>query len=78
MLPEEVSEKYGIDTARIFLVSVASQDKDLAWSDAGVEGSLKLLNRIWNYADNVKIGKSSRRVQSKLHGTIKVMTQNIE
>lgn len=78
VLPEEVSKKYGIDTARLFLVSVASQDKDLMWSDTGVEGSLKFLNKFYKYVHDVKIGKTSKRLESKIHGTIKDVTHNIE
>ena len=41
VLPEEVSKTYGIDTARLFLVSLASPDKDIEWSDKGIQGSSK-------------------------------------
>ncbi len=78
VLPETVSEKYGIDTARLFLVSVASQDKDLNWSDNGVEGSLRLINKIFTYVENAQFGETNDKLQSKLHSTIRQVTQNIE
>ena len=78
VMPETVSEKYGIDTARFFLVSIASPDKDLVWSDEGIEGSLRFVNRVINYFDIVKISKSSKRIESKLNKTIKEVTKNIE
>ena len=78
VLPEEVSEKYGIDTARFFLVSIASPDKDLIWNDEGIEGSLRFMNKVINYYENVKFGKTSKKVESKLNKTIKEITKNIE
>ncbi|MBW3002091.1 leucine--tRNA ligase [Candidatus Woesearchaeota archaeon] len=78
VLPETVSEKYGIDTARFFLVSIASPDKDLEWSAAGVEGSSRFMKKVMNYFETVKIGKSSKKTESKLHKAIKGVTEDIE
>jgi leucyl-tRNA synthetase len=78
VLPETVSEVYGIDTARLFLVSLASPDKDVKWSDKGIKGTLKFINKIFKYFDKVKVGKSSRKVESKLNKIIKEVTEDIE
>ncbi|MBD3304544.1 leucine--tRNA ligase [Candidatus Woesearchaeota archaeon] len=78
VLPETVSEKYGIDTARFFLVSIASPDKDLEWSSQGVEGSSRFIKKIMNYFENIKTGKSSKKTESKLHKAIKGITEDIE
>lgn len=78
ILPEVISEKYGLDSARLFLVSVASPDKDINWSDQGTEGSARFIKKIFDYADNVKFGKTSRKVESKLHSTIKQVGELIE
>ncbi|MBW2981636.1 leucine--tRNA ligase [Candidatus Woesearchaeota archaeon] len=78
VLPEAISKKYGIDTARFFLVSIASPDKDLSWSDAGIEGSSRFIHKVWNYFHPVKIGKSSKKVESKLNKAIKGATEDIE
>jgi len=78
VLPETVSEKYGIDTARFFLVSMASPDKDLTWSETGIEGSMKFINKVLAYFDKVKVGKSSKRVESKLNKAIKEVTDDID
>src|SRR3989344_2927334 len=75
--PETISKKYGIDTARFFLVSVVSPDKDMNWSSQGIEGSYRLLNKVYNYFKSVKIGKSSKRVESKLNKTIDEVTKLI-
>jgi len=45
--PEEILNKYGADTARLFILFAAPPDRELDWSDAGVEGSYRFLNRVW-------------------------------
>ncbi len=44
--PEEIIKKYGADTARLFILFAAPPDKELEWSDAGVEGSFRFLSRV--------------------------------
>ncbi len=78
VLPETISKKYGIDTARFFLISLASPDKDLRWSDEGIEGSYRFIKKIINYFKKVKIGKSNKKTESKLNKTIKLVTEYIE
>jgi len=79
VLPEEVSKKYGIDTARLFLMSVASPGKDTQWSSKGIEGSSRFINNVINYFDKVKIIKNiDEKTESKLNKTIKEITQHIE
>jgi len=78
VLPETVSEKYGIDTARLFLVSMASPDKDVSWSTAGIEGSLRFIRKVFNYFNHVKIGEDSKKVESKINQAIKEITDHIE
>ncbi|HBL13549.1 MAG TPA: leucine--tRNA ligase, partial [Cyanobacteria bacterium UBA11162] len=45
--PEEVINKYGADTARMFILFKAPPEKDLEWDDADVEGQFRFLNRVW-------------------------------
>jgi leucyl-tRNA synthetase len=45
--PEEIIGKYGADTARLFILFAAPPERDLEWSDQGVEGCFRFLNRIW-------------------------------
>ncbi|HZJ82469.1 MAG TPA: leucine--tRNA ligase [Clostridia bacterium] len=45
--PEEIISKYGADTARLFILFAAPPERDLEWSDQGVEGSFRFLNRVW-------------------------------
>ncbi len=78
ILPEVVSKKYGIDTARFFLMSLAAPDKPRDWSDQGVKGSLKFIKKVIDYFDTVKIGKSDSKIESKLNKTIKEVTNQID
>ena len=78
ILPEEVSNKYGMDTARLFLMSQASPDKDTQWSENGIEGSLRIVKRIINFFENVKMGKSSLKTESKINKGVKEITRDIE
>jgi leucyl-tRNA synthetase len=78
ILPEDVSKKYGMDTARLFLMSQASPDKDTQWSENGIEGSLKIVNRIMNFFNNFKPGKSDERIESKMNKGIKEITEDID
>ena len=51
--PDEIFENYGADTARLFILSDSPPARDFDWSDAGVEGCYKFLNRVWRlYASN--------------------------
>ncbi len=79
VLPETVSEKYGIDTARMFLISVASPDKDIDWSEKGIDGSLKFINKLFDFFSRVELTKkSSPKIESKLNKIIKEVTNQIE
>ncbi len=78
VLPEEVSHKYGMDTARFFLVSVASPDKDTHWSENGIEGSLKFVNKVMDYFSEFESGKTDSRLESKINKTIKEVSEDIE
>ncbi len=78
ILPESVSKKYGMDSARLFLVSVASPDKDIDWSDKGIEGSARFVLRVMNYCFGFKDGKTNTRMAHKLNKTIKNVSDYIE
>ena len=78
VLPEEVSEKYGIDAARLFLVSNSSPDKDFDWSEKGIQSSFKFVKKVFNYFDKVKIGKADARTESKINKSILEVTDYID
>jgi len=80
VLPEEFSKKYGIDTARVFLVSVGSPDKDIVWSDKGAEGSYRFLNKVFSLREKVKSSsnRKDKHVESKANRLVKEVEKNIE
>jgi len=52
VVPEELLQKYGADTVRLFMVFASPPEQALEWSDAGVEGCYRFLKRIWAFAHN--------------------------
>ena len=60
--PDEIFENYGADTARLFILSDSPPARDFDWSDAGVEGCYKFLNRVWRLvasnADDISLDYS--------------------
>jgi len=78
---EEISDKYGIDTARLFLMFLASPEKELEWSDKGVNGAYKFINKFFQLAEDKHETKSSIKdavTISKVNRLIKAVTQAIE
>ena len=51
--PEEIIEKYGADTARLFILFASPPEKELEWSDAGVEGSYRFINRVYRLVEEM-------------------------
>lgn len=49
--PDAIIEKYGADTARLFMIFASPPEQSLEWSDHGVEGAYRFLRRIWRFAD---------------------------
>lgn len=73
----DISEKYGIDTARLFLMSVASPEKQMEWSDEGVIGSYRTIKRLFSLSENLK-SKVDKKEEHKVNLTIKKVTECIE
>jgi len=86
--PVYIISKYGADTARFFMLSDSPPDRDLEWSDAGVNGVKKYLDRIERLADKatnfkqeLKINHLNEKellVYKKIHQTIKFVGEDIE
>jgi leucyl-tRNA synthetase len=80
--PDYIVDKYGADTARLFILFASPPERELEWSDAGVEGSYRFLTRVWRLVtdDNVKASGRSplSDITKKLHKTIKGVTEDIE
>jgi leucyl-tRNA synthetase len=86
--PEFILTKYGADTARLFSLFASPPERDLDWSDQGVEGAYRFLHRVWAiiYKHSAEInevrpaGTEARgdRLYRKTHLTIKKVTDDIE
>jgi len=50
--PEEIFETYGVDAARLFVLSDSPPDRDAMWSNAGVQGAWRFVNRVWDEFDS--------------------------
>lgn len=87
--PDEIIEQYGADTGRLFILFAAPPDRDLEWSDSGVEGSYRFLNRVWRVVGEHKhifedrpqavpdVDKESKALNRTLHYTIKKVTEDV-
>lgn len=90
--PEEILSKYGADTARLFILFAAPPERELEWSDQGVEGSFRFLNRIWRIVqafeavlaqkvteyDHSNLSEAEKDLRRVLHSSIKKVTNDIE
>ena len=79
ILPDTISDRYGIDAGRLFLLSVSSPDKDMEWSDEGIENSYKILTRFYSLIKtNRGDGKKDSFIISKRESLIKSVTHDID
>jgi leucyl-tRNA synthetase len=76
--PLDVIKKNGADSLRMFLVSVASPESNFNWSDKGILGSYKFVNKLVKCFEKIKLEKSSLKLESKINKSIKEVTSNIE
>jgi len=79
--------RYGADTARLFILFAAPPERDLEWSDAGVEGAHRFLKRLWTLADGIagtpgdaqdEPSEAARELTRATHRTIRKVTDDIE
>lgn len=64
--PDEMVQKYGADTVRVFMLFAAPPEKDLEWSDTGIEGSLRFLRRIYSFCHkHFEVLKAIQRYETK-------------
>ena len=89
--PQELINKYGADTARLFIMFAAPAEQTLEWSDHGIEGAHRFLKRLWNIVNShienkaskgkgVKkdLEKNIKELNFKLHATIQKVTDDLE
>jgi leucyl-tRNA synthetase len=90
--PEDLINRYGADTARLFTLFAAPPEKDLEWSDQGVEGAYRFLTRLWRFVGQhqelmrsvnsnlleEELPPELREIRRSIHKTIKKVTDDIE
>ncbi len=90
--PDYLVEKYGADTVRLFCLFAAPPEKDLEWSEQGVEGAYRFLQRVWRLIEDFAglsqkaewpspkwdISPDLKKIRRKTHFTIKKVTEDIE
>jgi leucyl-tRNA synthetase len=89
--PDALIRKYGADTARLFSLFAAPPEKDLDWSDQGVDGSYRFLNRVWKLVhdrleivraaatlDVAALNPDEQKLRRMVHKTIRKVTEDIE
>ena len=90
--PEEIIGKFGADTARLFIMFAAPVERELEWSDQGVEGSFRFLNRVWRIVyyfkdvlarkvtsyDTAHLNEADEELRHILHVSIKKVTEDID
>ncbi|ENH7903030.1 leucine--tRNA ligase [Campylobacter jejuni] len=65
--PDEIIEKYGADTARLFILFAAPPAKELEWNDDAVEGAYRFICKLYDRAQNVKKGELVELKQENLN-----------
>jgi len=91
--PDSMTEKYGADALRLYVMFVAPPEKEVEWSDAGLEGSFRFLLRVWRLVDHWApaltgaaaaaavlddVTDAEKAVRRKTHDTIRRVTVDIE
>ncbi|MGC9504676.1 leucine--tRNA ligase [Baaleninema sp.] len=89
--PLQVLDKYGADTARMFILFKAPPEKDLEWDDADVEGQYRFLNRVWrlvtDFAENASeikaatndnLSKPEKDLRRAVHTAIREVSEDLQ
>jgi leucyl-tRNA synthetase len=89
--PYEMVRKYGADALRLYVMFVAPPEKEVEWTDSGLEGAFRFLGRVWRLADHLipaiqdapgvaglDLDAAERAVRRRTHGTIGRVTRDID
>ena len=91
--PDDMIEQYGADALRLYVMFVAPPEKEVEWTDAGLEGSFRFLARVWRLVDQVAetiggdgipgageltLDASERALRRKTHDTIRRITLDLD
>ncbi len=92
--PSTMIAKYGADTTRLFILFASPPEKELEWSDRGIDGSFRFLNRLWRLAEELEndglvcvapckapggeLPELVKNLRRKEHDTVRRVTRSIE
>lgn len=78
--PDDIIQKYGADTLRLYEMFMGPFDQMISWSNKGVQGCYRFLNKVWNIFNNPKKinSKTNKEILAKLHQLIKKVGQDLE
>jgi leucyl-tRNA synthetase len=85
--PDIIIQEYGVDTARLFILSDSPPERDFDWSEAGLNGAWKYVNRFWGLAEEIGstlskkpeyLSEKAQALEKLTHKTILAVSQNIE
>jgi leucyl-tRNA synthetase len=91
--PDDMTDKFGADALRLYVMFVAPPEKEIEWSDAGLEGSWRFLARVWRLADSLadivggegiplpstfELNEAERALRRKTHETIKRVSADLD
>ncbi len=90
--PDDMIRKYGADALRLYILFVAPPEKEVEWTDAGLEGSFRFLGRVWRLVDQLveplvhdevptpdglALGNDERALRRRTHDTIRRVTADL-
>ena len=91
--PDDMIQKFGADALRLYVMFVAPPEKEIEWTDAGLEGSWRFLARVWRVVDqlsetiggdgippagSLELNDAERALRRKTHETIRRVTQDLD
>ena len=91
--PDDMIQKYGADAIRLYVMFVAPPEKEIEWTDAGLEGSFRFLARVWRVVDQLaetiggngipaaaglELDEAERALRRKTHDTIRRVSQDLD
>ncbi|MDK9721079.1 MAG: leucine--tRNA ligase [Rhodospirillales bacterium] len=88
--PEIIIQTYGADTARLFMLSDSPPDRDLDWTEAGIDGAWRYVNRLWRMVDEPafeiapedapmpELDEAGRKLWGQIHKTVAAVTEDLD
>jgi len=89
--PESILDAYGADTARLFMLSDSPPERDLDWTEAGIEGAFRYINRLWRLVDEAPVvydrpgdlkpkdcGAAAEKLHRLTHRTVAAVTRDLD